>query len=52
MLVYNGIGLYKTDKNSIPKIIELERYIIRRGYMVELRVYITCIRFTEFPSPA
>ena len=23
-------------------------HIIRRGYMVELRVYITCIRFTNF----
>ena len=28
MLVDNGIGIYKTDKNSIPKIIELRMVYI------------------------
>ena len=50
----NGIGTYKTDKNLIPKIIELRTvyiYIIHRGYMVESRVYITCIRWTNILPP-
>ena len=36
MLVDNGIGIYKTDKNSIPKIIELRMVYIL--YVVAIRL--------------
>ena len=53
MLVDNGIGIYKTDKNSIPKIIELRMvyilYVVAYGWVKSLH---HLYKVYQFPSPA